>query len=114
MTSDIIQRVNAKLDEVLDPCSCLTEMPLSIVELGLVEDITVEGGAVEVELVPTTPMCLYMGDIIKEAESEIGRLEDIEEVTVAQNIENLWYPDRMDDELRREKTKGIEVLQRDK
>ena len=99
MTSDRTQRVIAQLEEVLDPCSCMTENPVNIVDLGLVEEIKVEDSSVRVELVPTTPMCLYMAQIIDEAEAELLKIDDIEEVKFTQNIEKLWRPDRMDDEL---------------
>ena len=37
--SDVKTDVKARLEEVLDPCSCMSEHPVSIVDLGLVDDI---------------------------------------------------------------------------
>ena len=103
MTSNLTTQVLARLDRVLDPCSCMTDTPMSIVELGLVESIEVDddagdGVSVDVELVPTSPMCLYMTQIIDEAEAEIGTLDAVDAVRVTQTLETLWRPERMDGE----------------
>jgi ATP-binding protein involved in chromosome partitioning len=92
-----------RLDDVLDPCSCMTDNPVSIVELGLVNEIDREGGSVSIELLPTTPMCMYMAQIIDEAEAEVSKVDGIEDVDVSQNVEDMWRPERMDDELQQAK-----------
>lgn len=92
-----------RLDDVLDPCSCMTDDPVSIVELGLVNQIEREGDTVDIELLPTTPMCMYMTQIIDEAGAEVSKIDGIEDVNVHQNVEDLWRPERMDDELQRAK-----------
>ena len=109
--AELTQQVVTRLENVLDPCSCMTETPRNIVELGLLEDVAVEGTTVEVELVPTSPMCLYMAQIIDEATAEIGTLDGVETVRVTQNVETLWRPERMADELqasRDERSRTIE------
>ena len=93
----------ARLDDVLDPCSCMTDDPVSIVELGLVENVERDGGSVSIELLPTTPMCMYMTQIIDESESEVKKIDGVEEVEVSQNVDDLWRPERMDEELRQTK-----------
>ena len=42
--SDLEDRVRERLDEVLDPCSTFTERPQSVVDLGLIDGVTVENG----------------------------------------------------------------------
>jgi metal-sulfur cluster biosynthetic enzyme len=96
---DIVER----LDDVLDPCSCMTDNPVSIVELGLVNGIDIHEETVNIELLPTTPMCMYMTQIIDEAETEVRKVDGVEEVEVVQNVEDLWRPERMDDELQQAK-----------
>ena len=95
MSLDRKLQVISRLERVLDPCSCLTEQPMNIVELGLVEEVAIEGTVVRVELVPTTPLCLYMAQIIDEAETEICTLDWVTAVHIAQNVEILWRPDRI-------------------
>ena len=101
--SDVpIGQVYDRLHQVLDPCSCLTERPLSIVELGLVENVEIHDGFVAVELVPTSPVCLYMAQIIEEVKAEVSRLEGVDEVRVEQSLDILWRPERMDSDRWRE------------
>jgi ATP-binding protein involved in chromosome partitioning len=97
------EEIVERLDDVLDPCSCMTDNPVSIVELGLVNDIERENGSVSIELLPTTPMCMYMAQIIDEAEAEVSKIDDIDSVDVSQNVEDMWRPERMDDELQQAK-----------
>lgn len=108
MADDRIDQVYNRLDQVLDPCSCLTEHPLSIVELGLVEHIEVDGRSVSVELVPTSPVCLYMAQIIEEVTAEVSGLDGVDEVAVELSIDILWRPERMNPDLLQEKQARVE------
>lgn len=103
-----IEAVYHRLERVLDPCSCLTDRPVSIVELGLIERVDVDGSSVNIELVPTSPVCLYMAQIIEEVEAEVGALDDIDDVSVTQTTDILWRPERMDEELWAEKRASAE------
>ena len=105
---DMIEQIRGRLETVLDPCSCMTNRPLSIVELGLIEKIDVVDGSVTIELVPTSPVCLYMAQIIEEVEAAIGSLEGVDGVTVSQTLEVLWRPERMDEQRWREKQEAAE------
>lgn len=100
-----------RLDDVLDPCSCMTDNPVSIVELGLVNEIERENGAVSIELLPTTPMCMYMTQIIDEAEAEVSKINGVDTVDVSQNVEELWQPERMDKGLQQNKKEVGSQLQ---
>jgi metal-sulfur cluster biosynthetic enzyme len=88
-----------QLDNVLDPCSCMTDQPVSIVDLGLVNEVSIEGQSVHLELLPTTPMCMYMTQIIDEAAAEVRKLDDVADVEIEENIEDMWRPERMSDDL---------------
>jgi metal-sulfur cluster biosynthetic enzyme len=54
---------------------------------------------------------MYMTQIIDEAVMEVEKLSGVESVEVDQNIEDMWRPDRMSDELRdaREQRLGPEL-----
>ena len=84
-----------RLDTVLDPCSCMTDTPMSIVELGIVEEVFIDGHHVEIALVPTTPFCLYMAKIRDEIQAEVSTLARVEEVQVETILDELWVPERM-------------------
>lgn len=83
MTSDsaILAQVREALDDVLDPCSVGVGNPTSIVELGLVEDITCTDGQVRVVLCVTAPVCLMvapMFEAIRDATSAIDGVGSVE------------------------------------
>lgn len=96
------ERVLDRLGNVLDPCSCATENPVSIVDLGLVEEVHLDDESVSVRFLPTSPMCLYMGQIMDDAERELLELDGVRDVDleVIDATEKMWRPDRLADDLR--------------
>jgi metal-sulfur cluster biosynthetic enzyme len=97
-----------QLEEVLDPCSCNTASPVSIVELGLVEEIQVEDRSVSIRLLPTSPMCLYMGQIMRDAEREVQKIDAIDDVDIEiiNATEKMWRPERLSDDLKKARDAG--------
>jgi metal-sulfur cluster biosynthetic enzyme len=83
----------------MDPCSCINSNPTSIVDLGLLEEICIDGSKVEVCLVPTTPMCLYMTQIMTEVKENVNKIEGVDEVSVKQDLDTLWTRERMSDQV---------------
>lgn len=71
------------LDEVLDP-----ELPVSLVELGLVYRIRVEGGAARVSLTFTATACPCMEFIKEDVRDRLLREPWLERV----EIEEVWDP----------------------
>lgn len=92
--------VRARLREVLDPCSCFTENPVNIVDLGLVEDVTVTDGTARIDLLLTSPGCTYLPYIERDVEERVGSVDGIETVEVRQITDQIWTRERMDDEVR--------------
>ena len=75
--------LRAKLSEVMDP-----EINLSIVELGLVYDITFENGDVLVTMTLTSPGC-PLGPIIRgEAYAKLKELPGVKDV----DVQIVWNP----------------------
>jgi len=52
--------VRALLNEVVDPCSISAGMPVGLVDMGIVQEVSVEGSAVHVRLLPTFPACRFV------------------------------------------------------
>ncbi|MFB6311842.1 MAG: metal-sulfur cluster assembly factor [Salinirussus sp.] len=90
--ADVVQ---AALREVLDPCSCFTEEPIDIVDLGLVETVDIDGNCVTVEILPTSPGCTYMPYIEADIEDRVGALSFVETVVVEQVTDRIWTRERM-------------------
>lgn len=92
--------VRARLQEVIDPCSCFTEEPVNIVDLGLVESVTVADGTARVELLLTSQGCTYSPYIQRDIEQRVGGLDGVESVEVSEVTDRIWTRERMDEEVR--------------
>ena len=84
------EEVLKALSRVYDP-----EIPVNIVDLGLIYDVQIKGGHVHIKMTLTAPGCpLYraMEEWVKEA---VKSVEGVEEVTVEFVWDPPWTPDRM-------------------
>lgn len=108
MDSTLESRIHAELEQVLDPCSTFTDNPVNIVDLGLVEEVTVEDGIAEIRLLPTNQMCMYMMNMSDEIQDRLGEFDDLNEIRVTQENGKLWTPVRMSDEARQERKQIFE------
>jgi metal-sulfur cluster biosynthetic enzyme len=81
------------LKEVYDP-----EIPVNVVDLGLVYSVEVEDGDVHVEMTLTAPGCGMGPYIAQQAEWRIAELEGVEDVQVDVVFEPQWTPDRISDD----------------
>ncbi|MFB0545540.1 MAG: metal-sulfur cluster assembly factor [Anaerolineae bacterium] len=84
------------LREVYDP-----ELPLNVVDLGLIYGVEVEGGKVHVRMTMTIPGCPMHSFMTQEAHHRIASLEGVEEVNIELVWEPRWTPERMSDEAKR-------------
>ena len=78
------------LDHVMDP-----ELGTSIVDLGLVYDVTVTAGMVRVVMTTTTPACpigSYLEDQVRWAVLDLPGIADVEVVLTHDPV---WTPERM-------------------
>jgi metal-sulfur cluster biosynthetic enzyme len=94
------ERVWSELRELYDP-----EIPLNIVELGLVYAVRAiplsDGGhRVEVLMTVTSPACGMSEILHGEADARIRRLPFVREVEVTVTFDPPWTPDRMSEDAR--------------
>lgn len=102
-SNEAVARVRDQLLEVLDPCSCMSEHPVNIVDLGLVEDIEIDNGTVNITVLLTSQRCTYFLDINDEIRERVGELPGVEKVEVHQDTSGeIWTRERMSN---RERTK---------
>ncbi|WP_254273558.1 metal-sulfur cluster assembly factor [Haloarcula marina] len=109
--SELKADVKATLEEVLDPCSCMSDHPVSIVDLGLVDEIEWDEstGTVTVHLLLTSQRCTYFLDIDDEICARVGELADVSEVEVHQVTSGeIWTADRMAEDERRARRERFE------
>jgi metal-sulfur cluster biosynthetic enzyme len=85
------------LAEVMDP-----EVPVSLVDLGLIYDVRWEGDAVEVDLSFTATACPAMGFIQDDIRARLLAEPGVESVTTRVVWEPPWTPDRISDRGRKQ------------
>jgi metal-sulfur cluster biosynthetic enzyme len=81
------------LKDVYDP-----EIPVNVVDLGLIYDLQVEDGDVKVKMTLTFPGCGMGPYIAQQAEWRIAELETVEDVEVEMVFEPPWNADMISDE----------------
>lgn len=104
------EAVRARLDEVVDPCSASRGTELSIVEMGLVDSIGIDGGDVSVALRLTGPGCMQVPYFVEEVTERVADLDAVEDVTVTTDAGLEWTPEMMSEEARRTRRERREEL----
>ncbi len=77
------------------------EIPVNIVDLGLVYGLRIAGHRVEVKLTLTAPGCPMGDQMVREVRESLAQLPAVEEVAVDLVFDPPWTPDRMTDAARR-------------
>ena len=81
------------LKTCLDP-----ELGISIVDLGLIYGVRVEGDKAKIKMTLTTPGCPLVNMINADVEEKVRKVEGIKEVEVELVWEPRWTPDRISEE----------------
>jgi metal-sulfur cluster biosynthetic enzyme len=90
--------VMAALNGVYDPCC--SDRGLSIVDMGVVEDVRVDGGHVDVDLVLTTGWCPFVATMSSAIPDRLREVEGVQSVGVEVVWDPVWTPDRLSDAAR--------------
>ena len=84
------EQVTQALRDVFDP-----ELGMSIVDLGLIYDVHVDGGRVRVTMTLTTQGCPLHDSMTEWVRRAVGKIHGADEVAVVVTFEPLWTPDRI-------------------
>ena len=98
MEDDLVTKeiVLAALKNCYDP-----EIPINIIDLGLVYDVRVDGGKVDVDMTLTAPGCPMHVPISTDARNKIEAIDGVEQATIHIVWEPRWTPERMSDEAKK-------------
>jgi metal-sulfur cluster biosynthetic enzyme len=89
--SALRDRVMKGLEEVIDPCSVTAGAPLSVVDMGLINELAVsEDGAVRISMRATSAMCTMIAGIMKVAEERLASVEGVTCVDVTLCSGAIW------------------------
>jgi FeS assembly SUF system protein len=94
---NLYDKIIEVLHTVHDP-----EIPVNIYELGLVYEVKVEEGKVNIVMTLTAPACPVAGDIIFEVQSKVEAIEGVKDVHVQLTFDPPWSKDMMSEEARLE------------
>ncbi len=92
-----VREVLDKLQLIVDPCSAASVAPMSIVEMGLIRAIVLDhAGRVGIFMRLTSPGCLMMAYMAREADRFVGELDWAAEVTMHPDDGLDWDPTLID------------------
>jgi len=95
--SDLKSKIIESIKKVYDP-----EIPVDIYELGLIYDIIIKKGDVEVIMTLTSPFCPVAGSLPKEVAARVAEVEGVKNANVELVFEPAWSMDLMSDEAKLE------------
>ena len=76
------------------------EIPIDIVNLGLVYDVEIDGDVVNLKMTMTSPGCPSAREIILESQTLVSELDEVKEANVEVVWDPPWTPEKMSDEAR--------------
>jgi metal-sulfur cluster biosynthetic enzyme len=85
--------VTDALREVIDP-----ELGLDFVELGLIYEVTVDGGSVHVTYTLTSPGCPIGPQVSEQIEEFVMELDGVEDVQSTMTFTPPWTPELMSED----------------
>jgi metal-sulfur cluster biosynthetic enzyme len=85
--------VTDALREVIDP-----ELGLDFVELGLIYEVTVDGGSVHVTYTLTSPGCPIGPQVSEQIEEFVTELDGVEDVQSTMTFTPPWTPELMSED----------------
>jgi metal-sulfur cluster biosynthetic enzyme len=88
-----VDEVTDALRDVIDP-----ELGLDFVELGLIYEVSVDGGAVNVTYTLTSPGCPIGPQVAEQIEEFVSDLDGVESVNSAMTFAPPWTPELMSDD----------------
>ncbi len=96
------------LRDVYDPCCA--DRGISIVDMGVVEDVRVADGHVEVDLVLTTGWCPFVASMSNAIPDRLNVLDGVESVDVRVVWDPVWTQERLSESARAKLTLPLEEL----
>lgn len=110
--STLSEQVTECLRQIVDPCSASSATPMNLVEMGLVREIrqSDDGARVDIDLRLTSPQCLMIAYMTKEARRLVTALPGVEQVEVHADAGLDWAPSMISDEAQARRRLQLTVL----
>jgi len=91
--ADVSEAIVEALRAVHDPCC--REKGISVVDMGLVRSVDVDGEDAHVELVLTSGWCPFAVDLLSTVRERIEQVAGVENATVKIRWDEAWSPERL-------------------
>ena len=102
------EEIFGALEKCYDPCC--QERRISVVDMGLIESIEIQGRDVRIEMVLTSGWCPFASRLLEMIEEEVGSLPEVDGVEVEVVWDPAWTPERMSAGARKKLTMPLEKL----
>ena len=102
------EAVITALDECYDPCC--RERRISVVDMGLIQSIDIQGRDVKIDMVLTTGWCPFAARLLDMVKEEVGKLATVDGVEVEVVWDPAWTPERMSGSAREKLSMPLEKL----
>lgn len=90
--------VRDALGTIKDPCMVAGGLDLSIIDLGLITDVTVEDGDVKIEITFTEVGCQFTHRVIDSIYTAVEAIQGVTSVQVTPQWNKAWTPEWMSEE----------------
>jgi len=100
--------VMTALRDCYDPCC--RDRGISVVDMGLIEDVRVEESDIHIDLLLTTGWCPFVANLFHMMEERVKQFEGVENVRVEVLWDPVWTMDRLSESARRALTLPLEQL----
>jgi metal-sulfur cluster biosynthetic enzyme len=84
------KQIMAVLKECIDP-----EISINVVDLGLIYDVNVIDGNVDIKMALTSPGCPMQFFILEDIKKRVSKMKGVKEVSIDLVFDPPWSPDRM-------------------
>ena len=96
------------LRDCYDPCC--RDRGISVVDMGLIENVKVKGRKVDIEILLTTGWCPSVSILFQMMKERVEQFDQIDEVDVNVVWDPVWTMDRLSDSARKKLTLPLEEL----
>lgn len=100
--------VMAALRDCYDPCC--RDRQISVVDMGLIEEVRVNGSNVHIDMLLTTGWCPFVANLFHMMEERVKQCGGVESVKVQVLWDPVWTMDRLSESARRTLTLPLEHL----
>lgn len=87
------------LRSVADPCC--RERGISVVDMGLLHEVTLEAGEARIDILLTSGWCPFQVDLVETITDAVEALPDVESARVRIVLDQVWSTERMSDDAHR-------------